>query len=65
MHVSQASWRKSSRSHVGGNDCVEVGGASDGVLIRDSKDAVGPLHKLTPAAFGELVSRIKSGRLDL
>ena len=60
-----ATWRKSSKSQVGGNECVEVAGTPDAVLIRDSKDTVGPRHIVTPEAFRDLVSRIKSGVLDL
>ncbi|WP_245666517.1 DUF397 domain-containing protein [Actinomadura latina] len=59
------SWRKSSKSQVGGNECVEVAGTPDAVLIRDSKDTVGPRHMVTPEAFRYLVNRIKSGGLDL
>lgn len=85
MDESRVTWRRSNRSHVGGNDCVEVAATwrkssrslgnneqcvevasvYETVLIRDSKDVGGPRHTMTPAAFRELVSRIKSGGLDL
>lgn len=65
MNRSTVRWRKSSRSQVGGNECVEVAGTSEAVLIRDSKDAAGPAHRVTPKAFGELISQIKSGGLGL
>ncbi len=60
-----ATWRKSSKSQIGGSECVEVAGTPDAVLIRDSKDATGPRHVVTPDVFRDLVGRIKSGRLDL
>ncbi|MGW5414608.1 DUF397 domain-containing protein [Actinomadura geliboluensis] len=60
-----AIWRKSSRSSGGGQNCVEVAGTPRVVLIRDSKDATGPRHVVTPDVFRDLVGRIKSGRLDL
>lgn len=60
-----ATWRKSSKSQVGGNECVEVASTPDAVLIRDSKDATGPRHVVTPDVFRDLVVRIKNGRLDL
>jgi hypothetical protein len=65
MDLSRMIWRKSSRSSGGGQECVEVAEAAEAVLIRDSKDAVGPLHVITSAAFRDLVGRIKSGGLDL
>ncbi|QKW40417.1 DUF397 domain-containing protein [Actinomadura sp. NAK00032] len=60
-----AAWRKSTRSLGNNEQCVEVASASETVLIRDSKDVGGPMHMVTPTAFRELVSRIKSGGLDL
>lgn len=58
-------WRRSSRSQVGGNECVEVAGIPEAVLIRDSKDAGGPLYMVTREAFRDLANLIKSGGLDL
>ncbi|MFG2013763.1 DUF397 domain-containing protein [Actinomadura geliboluensis] len=58
-------WRKSSKSSGGGQECVEVASATETVLIRDSKDVGGPMHLVTPAAFRDLIGRIKSGGLDL
>lgn len=57
-------WRKSSRSLGDNEECVEVAGVAEAVLIRDSKDVVGPMHKVTPMAFRDLISRIKRGGLD-
>ena len=55
----------SSRSSAGGQNCVEVAGTPEAVLIRDSKDAAGPRHLITPEAFRDLTGRIKSGEFDL
>ncbi len=43
MDLSDAQWRKSSRSGGGGDgNCVEVAFVSDAVAVRDSKDPAGP-----------------------
>ncbi|GAA1814102.1 DUF397 domain-containing protein [Actinomadura chokoriensis] len=65
MDESRVTWRKSSRSLGNNEQCVEVASVSETVLIRDSKDGDGPRHIMTPAAFRELIGRIKSGGLNL
>ena len=43
MDLSDAQWRKSSRSGGGGDgNCVEVAFVSEAVAVRDSKDPGGP-----------------------
>lgn len=43
MDLSDAQWRKSSRSGGGGDgSCVEVAFVSEAVAVRDSKDPDGP-----------------------
>jgi uncharacterized protein DUF397 len=64
MDLSPASWRKSSFSSGGGNACVEVAALPGTVAIRDSKDPHGPVHMLHPAAFSNLIGRIKRGEFD-
>lgn len=59
MQTMSAPWRKSSYSGNGGQDCIEVGGNGT-ILIRDTKDCGhGPVLRVTPTAFAELVSRIR------
>ncbi|MEH0819778.1 MULTISPECIES: DUF397 domain-containing protein [unclassified Micromonospora] len=36
-------WRKSSRSDNNGGACVEIAAVNGSILIRDSKDACGPV----------------------
>ena len=36
-------WRKSSRSDNNGGACVEIAAVNGSILIRDSKDAAGPV----------------------
>ncbi|QKW32864.1 DUF397 domain-containing protein [Actinomadura sp. NAK00032] len=53
MDLSNATWRKASRSGENGGDCVEladVAGAS-AVAVRDSKDPDGPVLLLTRTAL--------------
>jgi Domain of unknown function (DUF397) len=64
MDLSAASWRKSSYSTGGGQNCVEVAVLPGAVAIRDSKDPGGPAHVIPAAAFAALIARIQSGDLD-
>jgi hypothetical protein len=64
MDLSAASWRKSSYSTGGGQNCVEVAMLAGAVAIRDSKDPGGPAHVFSPAAFATLVELIQRGGLD-
>lgn len=54
-------WRKSTRSGVNGNECVEV--ACDGkcVLVRDSKNRVGGTLTCLPQDWHAFLDRIKAG----
>ena len=64
MNLSSAQWRKSSFSAGGSDNCVEVAAVPGTVAIRDSKDPHGPVHLIPPAAFRDLISRIKRGDFD-
>jgi hypothetical protein len=65
MDLSAASWRKSSYSTGGGQNCVEVAVLPGAVAIRDRKDPHGPAHVLGADAFRDLVARIQRGEYDL
>ncbi|TDD29976.1 DUF397 domain-containing protein [Actinomadura sp. KC06] len=59
-------WRKSSHSGSGGAECVEVAVlTSQGVALRDSKNADGPMLSIAPSAWTSLLTDIKGGSLDL
>ncbi len=52
-------WRKSSFSDNGGN-CVEVGEARRGVLVRDTKaNGRGPVLRFTPEAWRRFADAVK------
>jgi hypothetical protein len=59
--LSQATWRKSSRSSGGGSNCVEVAHVPGRIAIRDSKNPEGITLILNPTAFRELVHDIRHG----
>jgi hypothetical protein len=53
-------WRKALRS-IGNGNCVEVGHAEDGVLVRDSQDAGGPNLGYTAEAWRSFALRARAG----
>ncbi|MET8084562.1 DUF397 domain-containing protein [Micromonospora sp. NPDC005194] len=59
MDLSNARWRKSTRSGASGGNCVEVARNLPGVVaVRDSKDAAGPALTFTPAAWARFVAQV-------
>ncbi|MEU4715253.1 DUF397 domain-containing protein [Micromonospora purpureochromogenes] len=59
MDLTNARWRKSSRSSGNGGDCVEVAdNLLDIVGVRDSKDPTGPALVFAPAAWRAFVARV-------
>lgn len=60
MHLSDARWRKSTRSGTNGGECVEVADNLPGVVaVRDSKDPTGPALAFEPAAWRAFVGLAK------
>ncbi|MDI1462046.1 DUF397 domain-containing protein [Catellatospora sp. KI3] len=64
LELSQAAWRKSSRSDFE-NNCVEVALTVAAVGVRDSKDAAGPVLVFDAEAWAAFVAQVKAGRFDL
>ncbi|MET8199452.1 DUF397 domain-containing protein [Micromonospora taraxaci] len=59
MDLSNARWRKSTRSGASGGNCVEVASNLPGVIgVRDSKDPVGPALTFGPAAWQAFVAQL-------
>jgi hypothetical protein len=57
MELTDARWRKSTRSGNGGASCVEVADNLPGVvLVRDSKDRSGPTLSFDPVAWSRFVT---------
>ncbi|MFD7577379.1 DUF397 domain-containing protein [Kitasatospora sp. NPDC059817] len=52
----EVAWHKSSHSSNEGGQCIEVAETTEAVLVRDSKDASGPHHTFTPAAWQAFVA---------
>ncbi|ALG12522.1 DUF397 domain-containing protein [Kibdelosporangium phytohabitans] len=59
----QAAWRKSSRSASTG-DCVELARTEAGFGIRDSKNATGPVLRLTAEQGLAFLRAVEGDRLD-
>jgi hypothetical protein len=57
-------WIKSSFSYGNGN-CVEVAGlADDVIMVRDSKNAKGPVLGFTPGKWDAFVGGVRKGEFD-
>src|SRR5690348_1209836 len=57
-------WRTSSRSD-GGDNCVEVARADDGMVgVRDSKHRTGPILEFDPGTWRRLIDAIRAGMFD-
>ncbi|MDG4757150.1 DUF397 domain-containing protein [Micromonospora sp. WMMD710] len=60
MDLSNATWKKSTRSGTSGNDCVEVAdNLPDVVAVRDSKDPSGPALTFDPQTWKSFVGFAK------
>ena len=63
--LSQAQWRKATRSGDSNGGCVEIAGNLPGVVaIRDSKRPEGGAHIVERAAFAVFLADVKAGRYD-
>jgi hypothetical protein len=59
MDLSNARWRKSTRSGASGGNCVEVASNLPGVVaVRDSKDVTGPALTFSPTAWAAFIAQV-------
>ncbi|GAA4237102.1 hypothetical protein GCM10022254_48280 [Actinomadura meridiana] len=65
LEVSNAQWRKSSRSGGQGGDCLEVVGLNEVVAVRDSKDPDGPKLAFGAGEWRTFARRVKASEFDL
>jgi hypothetical protein len=62
--LSQATWRKSTRSG-GATNCVEVAdGLPATVAVRDSKDPAGAALTFAPGTWDAFTGAVKNGKYD-
>ncbi|QUH04633.1 DUF397 domain-containing protein [Saccharopolyspora erythraea] len=65
VDLSQARWRKSSRSDTGsGGNCVEVAFTGTVTAVRDSKEPDGPKLIFTPTQWRHFLTTAQRGNLD-
>jgi hypothetical protein len=62
--LSDARWRKSSRSNGGGAQCVEMAHLKIGTAVRDSKAPAGPALIFPTGAFRAFIAEATSGGFD-
>jgi hypothetical protein len=66
IDLSQAQWRKSSRSNGANASCVEVAANFDEVTaVRDSKSPEAGAHIVSRFAFGTFLDEVKAGKYDV
>lgn len=65
VDLTNARWRKSSRSGGNTDMCVEVAFVGEAIAVRDSKDTSGPVLVFTRGEWDAFVEGAKDGEFDL
>ncbi|HCT75376.1 MAG TPA: DUF397 domain-containing protein [Micromonosporaceae bacterium] len=65
IDLTNAQWRKSTRSGAYGDNCVEVAFVGEAIAVRDSKDTSGPILVFTQGEWDAFVGGAKDGEFDL
>ena len=65
VDLTQARWRKSTRSSPSCDNCVEVAFVGGAIAVRDSKNPDGGVLVFTPAEWDAFVDGTKDGEFDL
>jgi hypothetical protein len=63
MSCDDLKWRKSSYSTLPDNDCVEICRDGAAVLIRDSKNPVGPVLRVSTEVWSDFIDAVRQERL--
>ena len=63
VHHNELTWRKSTRSGAAGH-CVEVAEVPAAVLVRDSKNANGPVLRFGPRVWKGFIAGVRDGEFD-
>jgi hypothetical protein len=63
--LSQAVWRKSTRSGPNCDNCVQVAFADGVVAVRDSKNQTGPVLTFTPDEWHAFIAGAKDDEFNL
>jgi hypothetical protein len=63
LNPTNVTWRKSKRSFVEGQECVEVARLGSGVVaLRDSKNPTGPELRFTAFEWGAFLDGVRHGK---
>ncbi|MEU6264279.1 DUF397 domain-containing protein [Saccharopolyspora shandongensis] len=62
--MKNLSWRKSSRSGSGANECVELAIGEAATYIRDTKDRDGGTLRVHQRAWAGFLHDVKAGHFD-
>jgi hypothetical protein len=60
MGRDSADWRKSTYSGSNGGQCVEVGTAVSGVVVRDTADRAGVVLAVSAGAWRALLAEVRA-----
>jgi hypothetical protein len=63
--LSEAEWRKSTRSGPWTDNCVEVAFVDGSIVVRNSRDPDGPRLVFTPNEWDAFVDGAKDGEFDV
>jgi hypothetical protein len=61
--LSDARWRKSTRSGGNGGNCVEVAKLAGTIGVRDSKDVDAAVLAFEPTSWSAFVASVRAGQI--
>jgi predicted secreted Zn-dependent protease len=63
VQQNDLTWRKSTRSGAAGH-CVEIAETPAAVLVRDSKNATGPVLRFVTPGWQHFIAGVRGGEFD-